>query len=81
MMVLRGIKKEAPYDKIMITAACPTIPKPLLNQLGKDGILVAPVGSLYSGQKMMKITKKGNEFKEENLGSFVFVPLKGKYGY
>lgn len=77
----QGYKKEAPYDKIMVTAACPNIPKPLLSQLKDDGILIAPVGSLYYGQKMIKIIKKANKLEEENLGSFVFVPLKGKHGF
>ena len=77
----QGYKKEAPYDKIIVTAACPTIPKPLLDQLKEGGILIAPVGSLYYGQNMIKITKKANKLQEENLGSFVFVPLKGKHGY
>ena len=77
----QGYKKQAPYDKIMVTAACPTIPKPLLNQLKQGGILIAPVGSLHYCQNMIKITKKGDKLKQENLGSFVFVPLKGKHGY
>ncbi len=76
----QGYKKEAPYNKIIATAACPTIPKPLLDQLKQGGILVAPVGSLH-GQNMLKITKKADELQQENLGSFVFVPLKGKHGH
>jgi protein-L-isoaspartate(D-aspartate) O-methyltransferase len=76
-----GYKKEAPYDKIMVTAACPEIPKPLIIQLKDSGILIAPVGSIYYGQNMIKLTKKTTGPEEENLGSFVFVPLKGKYGF
>jgi len=77
----RGYEKESHYDKIIVTAACPKIPPPLLKQLKNNGILVAPVGPVFLGQSMLKIRKKRNKFEEENLGDFVFVPLKGKYGY
>lgn len=76
----KGYKKQAPYDRIIITAACPQIPKPLIEQLKIDGILVAPIGSIYP-QKMLKIIKKKNKLITQNLGDFIFVPLKGKYGF
>ncbi len=76
----QGYEKEAPYDKIMVTAACPEIPKPLIDQLKEGGIIVAPVSHLL-GQKMIKGIKKQNKLKQEALGDFSFVPLKGKYGY
>lgn len=76
----KGYEKEEPYDAIIITAASPQIPKPLIEELKDRGRLVAPVGPLF-GQNMIKITKKGKKIIEENLGSFMFVPLKGKYGY
>ena len=76
----KGYKKQAPYDRIIITAACPQIPKPLIEQLKINGILVAPIGNIYS-QKMLKIIKKKNKIITKDLGDFVFVPLKGKYGF
>ena len=76
----KGYEKEAPYDKIMITAACPRIPKPLVEQLKEGGIIVAPVGSLF-GQSMIKGKKIKGILKTENLGSFIFVPLRGEHGY
>jgi len=76
----KGYKKEKPYDKIMITAACPRIPEPLIEQLKNDGIILAPVGSSF-GQDMIKLVKEKGRIKTKNLGSFVFVPLKGEYGY
>jgi len=76
----KGYKAEAPYDKIMVTAACPEIPKPLLKELKLNGILVAPVGNIFS-QKMLKIVKKKHKPIEQNLGDFMFVPLKGEYGF
>lgn len=76
----KGYEDESPYDKIIITAACPKIPKPLVRQLKENGIIVAPVGNLLE-QVMIKARKKGNRLVEENIGQFMFVPLKGKYGY
>ena len=76
----RGYEKDAPYDKIIITAACPKIPRPLIRQLKENGIIVAPVGDLNE-QVMIKARKKGNKLVEENLGQFMFVPLRGKHGY
>lgn len=69
----KGYKPEAPYDRIIVTASAPSVPKPLLEQLKEDGILVIPVG-----ETMLRI-KGGKKF--ENLGRFAFVPLKGKYGH
>jgi len=76
----QGYEKQSPYDKIMVTAACPKIPPPLIEQLKEGGIIVAPV-AYFLGQKMIKGIKKNKELKTESLGDFVFVPLKGKYGY
>jgi len=76
----QGYGKEAPYDRIIVTAACPEIPKPLVDQLKEGGIIIAPVGS-FLGQKMVKGTKRKGGLETYSLGDFVFVPLKGKYGY
>ena len=76
----KGYAREAPYDKMIITAACPRIPKPLISQLKENGIIVAPVGNMLE-QVMIKARKKHNKLIEEKLGDFQFVPLKGKYGY
>ncbi len=76
----QGYEKQAPYDKIIVTAACPKIPPPLIEQLKEGGIIVAPVSYLL-GQNMIKGIKKGKELKTESLGNFMFVLLKGKYGY
>ncbi len=76
----KGYEKEQPYDKINVTAACSRIPYDLIKQLKNNGILLAPVGSLLS-QDLLKIKKVNNEIQKENLGKFVFVPLKGKYGF
>lgn len=76
----KGYKKEAPFDRIIITAACPQIPKPLIDQLNDSGIIIAPVGPAYV-QKMMKGVKNNGKLVVEYLGDFRFVPLIGKHGY
>lgn len=76
----KGFPKFKPYDKIIITAACPELPKNLIKQLKDKGILVAPIGSRYS-QQLYKITKNKDKIKIENLGNFIFVPLTGKQGF
>jgi len=77
----KGYDKEAPYDKIMVTAACPQIPSELLKQLKTGGVLVAPVGSVHT-QEMLKVKKgKHGKLTVTSLGDFVFVPLRGKHGF
>jgi len=74
-----GLKDYAPYDRILVTAGCPSIPKTLIEQLKENGILIAPVGSLYC-QSMIKL-KKNKKITKENLGEFRFVPLVGEKGH
>ncbi len=71
----KGLKENAPFDRILVNAACEEIPKELINQLKTNGILVAPIGPMYN-QKMIKLTKEENKLKEEYLGDFVFVKLR-----
>ena len=75
-----GYAKESPYDRIIVAAACPKIPKPLTDQLKEGGIIVAPVESIL-GQEMVKGIKKNGKLITTSLGYFSFVPLKGKHGY
>lgn len=71
----KGLKAFAPFDKVLITAGAPSIPEDLIEQLKPNGILVAPIGK-GSIQVMKRLIKdsKGN-VKEENHGTFRFVPL------
>lgn len=75
-----GWKAHAPYDVILLTAAAPRIPQPLLSQLAEAGRLVAPVGSRFS-QELMRVTKTGASFSVESFGPAGFVPLVGKEGF
>jgi len=77
----QGYQPEAPYDRILVTAAAPDIPKPLTDQLKQDnGILIIPVGGTYYFQTLYRITRKNSKLTRENLGGVAFVPLTGKYG-
>ncbi len=71
----KGVPSFAPYDRILITAAAPDIPKALLDQLRTGGFLVVPVGG-GDVQTMLRIKKLGNdEFETEEFGAFRFVPM------
>ena len=71
----KGLPTFAPFDKILITAGAPEIPKELLKQLKINGLMVIPVGG-SEGQKMIKIKKiADNEFEKSEHGDFAFVPL------
>lgn len=77
----QGLPQQAPFDKILVTAGAPVIPKTLLAQLKIGGILVIPVGSAAQ-QKMIRVVRVGeNEFTREEFDNFKFVPLLGKSGW
>jgi len=76
-----GVKEGAPYDRIIVTAACPDIPAPLLEQLKVGGKMVLPIGDLYT-QHMFLIEKvREGSVTRKPLGGFRFVPLVGKHGF
>ena len=75
-----GYEDEAPYDRVLVTAAAPEIPKPLVEQLKVGGILLIPIGGLRFFQSLIKVRKE-NGMVKENLGGVAFVPLVGKYGH
>jgi protein-L-isoaspartate(D-aspartate) O-methyltransferase len=78
----KGYAKEAPYDRVVVTAAAPEVPEPLVEQLKSNGILLIPVGSMSLFQNLIKITKGSDgKIKKENLGGVAFVPLTGEYGH
>jgi len=77
----QGYAEKAPYDRVLVTAAAPDIPKPLIDQLKNGGTLVIPVGGLYLYQTLFRIRKVDNKVVKENLGGVAFVPLTGKYGH
>ncbi|MEL0082608.1 MAG: protein-L-isoaspartate(D-aspartate) O-methyltransferase [Gammaproteobacteria bacterium] len=70
----QGLPHLAPFDAIIITAAPPEVPAPLLEQLASGGCMVLPVGSQGS-QSLLRITRKGNQLTEELLEHVSFVPM------
>jgi len=77
----RGYPERAPYDRILVTAAAPSVPQPLVEQLKSGGVLVIPVGGIYLYQTLVRVRKRDGKVVEENLGGVAFVPLVGNYGY
>jgi protein-L-isoaspartate(D-aspartate) O-methyltransferase len=75
-----GYEPESPYDGIIVTAACPDIPDPLIRQLKEGGRLILPVGERYS-QTLIIVRKEGGKIETEQSIGCVFVPLIGKYGF
>jgi protein-L-isoaspartate(D-aspartate) O-methyltransferase len=70
----KGLPEQAPFDKIIVTAGAPFVPKPLLAQLKVGGMLLIPVGD--SSQIMTLFIRKSNkEFEKQELGDFAFVPM------
>lgn len=77
----KGLPAFAPFDKIIVTAGAPVVPKSLIEQLKENGILVIPVGD-DKLQRMVRIIKKAdNKLIKEEFDNFSFVPLLGKHGW
>lgn len=75
-----GLESKAPYDRIIVTAAAPEIPPPLVAQLKEGGIVVAPVGERYS-QILLKGRKINGHLVDEYSTPCAFVPLLGEHGW
>jgi len=76
-----GYSAAAPYDRIIVTAAAPDIPKPLIDQLKCDGRLVIPVGDLYLQYLVIVYKDASGSVRTERSTPCVFVPLVGRYGW
>jgi protein-L-isoaspartate(D-aspartate) O-methyltransferase len=77
-----GYSDRAPYDRIVVTAAAPKIPQPLVGQLLLGGILVIPVGGRLFPQELVKVRKdEKGRIERTSLGGVAFVPLIGKEGF
>ena len=70
----KGLPDEAPFDRIIVTAGAPFVPKPLMSQLKIGGKLIIPVGE--ENQIMIKLIRKNEtQFEKHECGDFKFVPL------
>jgi len=77
-----GYPDRAPYDRIVVTAAAPKIPQPLVGQLRSGGILVIPVGGRLFPQELVRVRKdEKGQIERASLGGVAFVPLIGKEGF
>jgi protein-L-isoaspartate(D-aspartate) O-methyltransferase len=76
----RGYPEAAPFDGIIVTAAAPEVPQPLLDQLADGGRLVIPVGARH-GQYLQRWRRMGDEYWSETLEPVAFVPLLGEHGW
>lgn len=71
-----GLPDHAPFDRILITAAAPSPPPKLLDQLADNGIMVLPMGEHEKKQIMVRITKQQEgKYYEETFDQFSFVPM------
>lgn len=75
-----GWPDEAPFDRILVTAAGPAIPPPLIEQLAPGGRMVLPVGD-RAGQVLTVVEPEGGEVRTRACGPCSFVPLVGKYAW
>ncbi|SRR5579875_129170 len=75
-----GWPEAAPFDVIVVTAAMPGVPRPLIEQLTPTGRLVAPIG-VEELQTLVRIQRVNGRLQEECFGECRFVKMVGKYGF
>jgi protein-L-isoaspartate(D-aspartate) O-methyltransferase len=72
-----GWEEQRPFDAILVTAAAPTIPEALWQQLSEGGRLILPLGAEGQTQRLVRVSKSAGKQVVENLSAVVFVPLTG----
>jgi protein-L-isoaspartate(D-aspartate) O-methyltransferase len=75
-----GWRQYAPYDAILVSAASPDVPSPLLEQLAEGGRLLVPVGA-RDVQTLVLVTRHGDTYDRQELDAVRFVPLLGRHGW
>ena len=75
-----GYSKHAPYDRISVACGAPDVPPPLLEQMKEGGKMLIPVGG-RTYQELFLVSKIDGKMEKEDLGSVLFVPLIGEYGF
>jgi protein-L-isoaspartate(D-aspartate) O-methyltransferase len=72
----RGWEEFAPFDAILLTAAAPKIPKPLMDQLKEGGRMILPLEGIFF-QNLIRMTKDRGQLKREEITGVRFVPMTG----
>lgn len=75
-----GWSDQAPFDRIIVAAAAPQVPDPLVQQLARTGKMILPIGD-GKNQRLARVTRVGTGTQIEDCGSAEFVPLIGKFGW
>lgn len=75
-----GWRDHAPFDAILISAAAPELPRPLLEQLADGGRLIVPLGD-RDEQMLVLVRRVGDEFERRDITPVRFVPLMGTHGW
>ncbi len=75
-----GLPYCGPFDAIIVAAAAPEFPQPIVDQLAEGGKIAMPVGPRHS-QSLLVGTKEGGEFRQRDVCGVVFVPLIGAHGW
>ena len=75
-----GWSDQAPFDRIIVAAAAPEVPEPLVQQLARTGKLVIPIGPA-GNQRLARVIRVGTGVKIEDCGTAEFVPLVGRFGW
>ena len=71
----KGWPEQAPYERVLVTAASPEVPSALIDGLAIGGVLVAPIGEDHRDQQLVRIRRSDQGFSTEHLGLVRFVPL------
>ena len=71
----KGWPEQAPFDRIMVTAAAPELPMNLVDQLAIGGLMVIPIGAAPDDQDLVCITRTADGFERERMFAVRFVPL------
>jgi protein-L-isoaspartate(D-aspartate) O-methyltransferase len=75
-----GWRPFAPYDAILVSAASPEVPSPLVEQLAEGGRMVIPLGDRAS-QVLTVVERQGDEVRSRTVADVRFVPLVGEFGF
>jgi protein-L-isoaspartate(D-aspartate) O-methyltransferase len=75
-----GWRDYAPYDAILVGAAAPDVPRPLVEQLGEGGRLLVPIGDREE-QMLAVLTRRGDQVQRRDVAPVRFVPLLGAHGW